>query len=132
MDLANLKPHTAELILRNPADDTPIGLTMQIRHRSHPDYQAMVKKHKAERKMLISTGKDEVPDDVAERQGREVYATLVDSWEWEDGTTFNGETPDCTLANVVRLFEAADDLLGQVIRFASVEKHFYANFKTGS
>lgn len=134
MDILKLKPHSATLKLRHPADRSKyLGLSLELLPTSSDEYRAMQKKHKEDRDALIKDGVEKIPDDMRERHGREAFAAIVSGWEWDKGVTFGGaENPDCTFENVVKLFTEADFILSEVVGFVTTQENFYSNFKSGS
>lgn len=157
MDIGNLKPHHAELVILHPGDmKTPLGLTLKLQSLKSPRVQAIIQDHQAELEREINAGADKVNPDLSKRQGIERIAACVVDWEWREAqpavparpatetqeavpaqpaieaTTFNGKVPECTLAEVVSVFTAADEILSQVVTYVRREAHFYKDFLNGS
>jgi len=99
-----------ELRIMNPNTGDPIGLTLVIAgpySKRQADAGRDLTDFLAERRNL---SEDERAAAIRRR-----FARGVISWKWEKDLTFRGSVPECTLANVDKVFEEVGFVYDQVV-----------------
>jgi hypothetical protein len=98
MDLSKIKPaDTVAVELRNPETDEPIGVVVQMRHKTSREVQAVVN---AFQRRVAQQRTRTVPPEVMQQFVTDQIVAAVASWEWKGDAQWNGEKPACTEAKV--------------------------------
>lgn len=128
MDLAtSFETKNLVLDILGPVDDNPIGLKVELcgPNDEVPALADMKAKHAAEIKGHMKRGKLKAPDDMYERQGKELIAARCVKLTWSGDLNFNGDTPKASVEVMLDLFEKLPWLFQQVANEAADTGNFY-------
>lgn len=123
MDLSKIVAIEKEIDITHPVSGEPIGLRIKLLPGSTKQVEKVRREIANER---ISKGDKKFTADDLENGAYRIVIASVSDWEWLGDTTFKGEKPECTAANVRKVLDALPWMKDQIDRAISDTASFFS------
>lgn len=123
MDLSKIVAIEKEIDITHPVSGEPIGLRIKLLPGSNKQVEKVRREIANER---ISKGDKKFTADDLENGAYRIVIASVSDWEWLGDTTFKGEKPECTAANIRKVLDALPWMKDQIDRAISDTASFFS------
>ena len=122
MDLSKIKPlDTIAVDLRDPESGELIGVTVNMRHKSSPQVQAV---YNAFQRRIMQQRARATPEDLVKIAKDQIVAAVA-SWEWKGDANWNGVKPTAFSEPIMREMLELDWAFGQLSTALADEAAFF-------
>lgn len=124
MDISSITATERTFEARHPSTQEPIGLRITLRPMSSPEVEKVRRKNANQR---LSGRNQKVTAEQLEANATELLVAAVVNWEWDEGTTMEGEQPECTEQNVRKVLNSQKWIRDQVDQELADDAAFFGN-----
>lgn len=125
-DIADIQYVEKTVSIVHPATKEPIGVKLNLMSPDDPRMERVKTKIMDERLALEAKGKNFKAEQLKKNRDMVLFRAIT-SWTWEGDTTFEGEKPELSQVNVLKVFNTLPWFRSQVDEeFSELESFFEA------
>lgn len=128
-DIASIKYVEKKVEIVHPATKEPLGVSVTLMSPDDARLEAVRTKLLDKRLALEAKGKNFKADEVNHNRDMVLFRAMTE-WKWDGDATFEGEKPELTQANVLKVFNELPWFRKQVDEAFSEAEGFFGNAKS--